>query len=192
MKKLLLSLAACVMIIAGAQAQTEQGGIMAGGSVGLNFGSYHGEYDGNKGDKTKTFDINFAPKIGYFVSDGLAVGLGINLNSHSEKEDGDDDKYTSNTFLISPFVRYYSSVGLFGDASIGIGSQKSKYGSDGESKDNVFGWSLGAGYAIFLNDHVSIEPMISYNHMGLTDGDDSKYKTKVGQIMIQVGFNIFL
>jgi len=191
MKKILLSLVAVVMVIAGANAQTEQGGIMAGGSIGLNFGSYYGEYDGNKGDKTKTTNIAVMPKVGYFVTDGLAVGLGINLNSLSEKEDGDDDKYTSSTFLISPFARYYSSVGLFGDVSVGIGSQKDKYG-DNEDKENVFGWSLGAGYAIFLNDHVSIEPMVSYNSLSLTDGDDSKNKLKTGQFMIQVGFNIFL
>src|SRR5690606_30722866 len=191
MIKILLSLMLSAMVIVGANAQTEQGGIMAGGSIGLNFGSYYDEYDGNKGDKTKTTNIAVMPKVGYFVTDGLAVGLGINLNSLSEKEDGDDDKYTSSTFLISPFARYYSSVGLFGDVSVGIGSQKDKYG-DNEDKENVFGWSLGAGYAIFLNDHVSIEPMVSYNSLSLTDGDDSKNKLKTGQFMIQVGFNIFL
>src|SRR5699024_4323653 len=184
------SLVLSAMVIAGANAQTEQGGIMAGGSVGLNFGNYYGEYDGNKGEKTKTTNIAVMPKVGYFVADGLAVGLGLNLNSLSEKDD--DDKFTASTFLISPFARYYSSVGLFGDVSVGLGSEKSKYNDNDPDKDKIFGWSLGAGYAIFLNDNVSIEPMVSYNSISYTDGDDSKDKFKSGQFMIQVGFNIFL
>src|SRR5690606_15527044 len=190
MIKILLSLMLSAMVIVGANAQTEQGGIMAGGSIGLNFGSYYDEYDGNKGDKVKTTNIAVMPKVGYFVADGLAVGLGLNLNSLSEKDD--DDKFTASTFLISPFARYYSSVGLFGDVSVGLGSEKNKYNDNEPNKDKIFGWSLGAGYAIFLNDHVSIEPMVSYNNYSYTDADDSANKVKTGQFMIQVGFNIFL
>lgn len=198
MKKTLLSLAAALLLIGGANAQTEQGKIMAGGSLGVSFGNTYNEYDGTKGAEYKNSTFSLTPKVGYFFIDGLAAGLEVNLDLQTQKidEDGMDYKGTSSTFLVGPFARYYSSVGLFGDASIGFGSSKFKEEEtgqeDGESKSNLFGWSLGAGYAIFLNDNVSIEPMISYNKFTFTDGDDSKDKNKQGQFLIEVGFNIFL
>lgn len=194
MKKILLSLVAVVMVIAGANAQTEQGKWMVGGSIGVDFGNSKVEYDGNKISDSKQISVLLEPKYGYFVTDGLAVGLGIGFSSDTEKYEG-NDKTTMNAFLVSPFVRYYTPVGLFGEASVGLGNVNiiEQYeGEKDEYKTGVFGWSVGTGYAIFLNENVSLEPMISYNNIIGTSDEDSKFKTKTGLFMIQVGFNIFL
>src|SRR5690606_33126714 len=116
------------------------------------------------------------------------------LSSSTEKYD-DNNKDIQNTLLVSPFARYYTPVGLFGEASVGLGNVNiiEQYeGEKDEYKTGVFGWSVGVGYAIFLNEHVSLEPSFSYNNIIGTSDEDSKFKTKTGLFMIQVGFNIFL
>src|SRR5690606_6866030 len=128
--------------------QTGQGKIMAGGSMGINFGNSFSEYDGTKGPKTKNFGFSATPKIGYFVIDGLAAGLSLDITSETSKmdEDGMDYKASFTSFSVGPFVRYYSSVGLFGEAALGLGSTKSKREGTGipyEGKSKIFGWSLG-------------------------------------------------
>lgn len=194
MKKNLFTLIFIIMMAASAHAQTGKGKFMTGGSIGVNFGNTKAQYDGTKLYETKQFNVLLEPHVGYFVSDGLALGLGIGLSNNTEKYD-DNNKDIQNTLLVSPFARYYTPVGLFGEASVGLGNVNiiEQYeGEKDEYKTGVFGWSVGAGYAIFLNEHVSLEPMISYNNIVGTSDENSKYKTKTGLFMIQVGFNIFL
>lgn len=182
------------MVIAGANAQTGKGKFMMGGSLAVNFGNTKAQYDGTKLSEVKQFSALLEPHVGYFVTDGLAVGLGIGLNNSTEKYDS-DNKDTQNALLVSPFARYYTPVGLFGEASVGLGSVNliEQYeGEKDEFKSGVFGWSVGVGYAIFLNEHVSLEPSFSYNSVITTADEDSKFKTKTGLFMIAVGFNIFL
>jgi hypothetical protein len=76
----------------------------------------------------------------------------------------------SSTFKIAPFVRYYHTLGkgsLFVDASYEIGQGTEEIKDDlnylttttehAHSKIN-----FGLGYAVFLSDHISIEPQFNY------------------------------
>lgn len=194
MKKNLFILVALIMVAASATAQTEQGKWMVGGSLGVTFGNTKAQYDGTKLYETKQFSTQLDPHVGYFVTDGLAVGLGIGLTSSTEKYDS-DNKDTQNALLVGPFARYYTPVGLFMEASVGLGSVNiiEQYeGEKDEYKSGVFGWSVGVGYAIFINEHVSLEPSFSYNNIIGTSDEDSKLKTKTGLFLIAVGFNILL
>jgi outer membrane autotransporter protein len=178
-----------------AGAQIEKGRVLAGGSIGFSFQNYKSVFDGTTTDETKTTSFSLSPRAGYFITDAIAVGAGLNLSLSSSKYD-DDDKYNGSSIFFSPFVRYYLPQRLFGQFEIGIGSSKDKWtyvnDDDEEYKYKSFFWSLGVGYAYFLNDNVSVEPMVSYNAATYTDRDNTDDKDKYGNIMLQIGFNIYL
>jgi hypothetical protein len=48
------------------------------------------------------------------------------------------------------------------------------------------------GYAYFLNNNVAIEPLVSYNKITYTDRDNTELKDKYGNILLQIGFSIYL
>lgn len=64
-----------------------------------------------------------------------------------------------------------------------------------ETDVRLFSWQLGAGYAIFLNDHVAIEPLISFRSDRFTflgnNGADDVTDRSSG-LLAGIGFNIFL
>ncbi|MBL6448881.1 porin family protein [Fulvivirga sp. 29W222] len=196
MKKTLLT---GIIMIAGAcfaQAQTEQGGILAGGSVSMDFENNKLEAGSTTVDRGNTFSVSFNPNVGYFFMDGLAGGLELEISSSTFTEDQTDFETKFSTFNFGPFVKYYHSSGLFGLGRFGVGSAKEvdeDAGGTDETKFGVFTWRLGAGYALFLNDNVSLEPMLSYGSYNFTNKDsDPEVKTIDNSLRISVGFQIFL
>ena len=138
--------------------------------------------------------ISFNPFGGYFIIDGIAVGAGISIQSDSFKPDGQPGKFTFSQLTVSPFGRYYHSSGFFGHLGFNFGSAKFKDdtgGSTFEDKNSVFGFGLGGGYAIFLNDNVAIEPLLMYESNSLKDKDSDVKDIQKG-VVIRIGFNIFL
>ncbi|MGG9970168.1 outer membrane beta-barrel protein [Ferruginibacter sp. SUN002] len=146
MKKVILSLAIVALATASANAQTEKGTWLLGGSA--SFAS----------EKQKPADavtrVNISPAIGYFVAQDIAVGAGIDLSSVK-------DSYTQ--FGFAPFARYYflpigTNAKLFVNGKFGFGSWKPKTG-DSESFTN---WELSAGPAFFLNKSIALEVALAY------------------------------
>jgi hypothetical protein len=195
MNKRIIFTFCAVFLYVSAIAQLEKGRILAGGSSGLSFNNYKSTYNGTNVYETKTTRFSFSPRAGYFVTDAIAVGAALNFSASSTKYD-DDDKYNGTSISFTPFVRYYLPQRLFGQFELGVGTSKDKWtyvdDDDEEYKYKSFVWSLGVGYAYFLNDNVAIEPMVSYNATTYTDKDDTKDKDKYGYIMLQIGFNIYL
>lgn len=194
-KRMFFSFSVFFFIYASATAQIEKGRILASGSVGLSFQKYKEVYDGNTDSERNSTNFYLSPRAGYFITDAIAVGAGIDLSLSTTKFD-DDEKYNGTSIFFSPFVRYYFPQKFFGQFEFGIGSSKDKWSypnePDDEYKAKSFLWSLGVGYAYFLNDHVAVEPMISYTSTTYTDRDDTKEKDKYGNFMLQVGFSIYL
>lgn len=197
MKKGLLSIFAVIVFVIAANAQTEKGSIMAGGNFSLDFdkAKYKSGSTSVDGEKTTTLTIN--PVGGYFIMDGLAVGADLTIETSKDKYENDDEfGYTH--IALGPFVKYYHSSGFFGLGSFGLGSAKSKStdaasGITSETTYGVSAWRLGAGYAIFLNDNVSLEPMLSYGSTSLKNKDaDPEQKSISSGLSISVGFQIFL
>lgn len=182
-------------IFIGAAAQIEQGRILASGSLGISHENFKAIYDGNTEFELKTTTFSLSPRVGYFFTDAIAAGVGISLSSSTMKYD-DDDKYNYTSTYFTPFVRYYLPQRLFGQFEIGLGGTKNKWtyedGDNDESKYSSFTWSLGAGYAYFLNNYVAIESIISYTSLNYTHRDDTKEKERYGTIMLQIGLSIYL
>ena len=161
MKKVFVTLAVLVMISSFSVAQAKKGDLLLGASSNLKFGSTSSavEFQGESYDTGSKTEFSFSPGIGYFVIDGLALGLDVNWESSKEKpEAGDEVK--SNQFLIGPFAKYYfgsTNVKPYLETSFGFGSGKS-----GDQDYSLSGYGFGGGVALFLNDVVGIEFGVGY------------------------------
>jgi len=128
---------------------------------------------------------------GWFIADGLLGGIAVNYKSESQKYESVYDIYyygnsgevdrmqkeTTSTMIIGPAIRYYiAESGAWVQASYGFGSMTEKdeyeydypswYGSDDSDSDKESSpmtiFSIGAGYAIYLSDYISLNPTIGY------------------------------
>jgi outer membrane autotransporter protein len=194
MKKVIFSSLAC-LVMAGANAQFNQGTMLVGGDV--DFYSYSSKMkDGNTTVKTGTqTSFGLSPRFGYFVIDKLAVGASVNLSLSkydSKSSFGSDN--TSTGVSIGPFVRYYFDPGFFVQGSFGVGATNYHYdnvGGENDVKYRTSNFGLGVGYAYFLNDNIAIEPMIGYaSYSSKTKGSDAKDINS--QLYLSVGFQIYL
>ncbi|ELR73843.1 hypothetical protein C900_00007 [Fulvivirga imtechensis AK7] len=196
MKKFLLVVFALVGFLASVNAQTEKGSITAGGNISIDFEKEKFKSGSTTVDVGNNTSFTFNPLVGFFIMDGLAAGLEVNLQTSKFKSDDDTFESKFNAISIGPFVKYYHTSGAFGMGSIGFGSAKSESTNNNNTNEAEFGlftWRLGGGYALFLNDHVSLEPMLSYGSFVTKDKDsDQDEKDITNGFQISVGFHIFL
>ena len=204
MKKLfLILLISSVPFVLGAQ--TNQGGLLIGTSTqvagsplslfestptvaGFAYSSTKSKADEYESDADKYFSFNISPQIGYFIVDGLALGVTSNVAYLKYKED--EDALVSYAF--GPLMRYYFNVERFkpfiqGSACFG----QLRYSSD--YKSNLSDYGGGAGVAFFVNDKVSIDMFAGYNHAISKDpNDDDNYRDIVSTFTFGFGVSIFL
>ncbi len=163
MKKLLLSLVAVAGLVYGANAQTEKGKFILGGSVGFN------------STKVKTADksdvsFNVIPSVGYFVGNNFAIGTGVGYTYNKEVSAGT----LNQAFVVSPNARYY--VGLsdqfkfFGQLSVPMAFGNNKVvAPNGDTGAKVatttsIGVNVAPGFAFFPTKRIGIE--VSVNGLG--------------------------
>ena len=219
MKRLFTTIGVVLLTISlSAQVEFEQGSFMlemgSNGFKSQSVSSIEGMGDvefGDIYDKYNMNEFNLAFGGGYFVVDGLAIGLGLQYTSSSTvveyaDEDifGDDYESSENELIISPLVRYYfgeSGVWTSFDYAIATISMDD---SDGSYDDDEFpkrsAMNLKVGYAISLNDYVSLNPMIGYNLTTQTtkdagydqDGNNADHVVKSGALGIGVSLTVHL
>lgn len=176
----------------GAFAQFNQGRMLVGGSVGFNVSTDKYKSNGTSVTNGKATSFSLAPQFGYFVINNLAVGAAVDLSLYKWTDEFDnDDDYTQTSIALQPFVRYYLPQGIFFQAQAGIGTSKSKFGNNNDSKYNTSSFALSAGYALFLTDNVSVEPILGFRIAGEKD-KDSDVKNIDSGIFLRVGFQIYL
>ncbi len=150
-----------------------QGNWMVGGSLGSIGYSFEGE----------SFNININPRAGYFVSDGVAIGLSLRGGFQSYPGDTQNDW----NYGIAPFVRYFfpegsSSTGrFFGQADVGIAGARG--GSDVD-----FAAGVGLGYAHFITRSVALEAILGYNYTKAGAANS----TAQNGLGVNLGFQIYL
>lgn len=174
MKKLFL---AGALAIAGmASAQLQQGNWMVGSDLlGLKF--------------TNGVNVRLNPKAAYFIQDRWAVGAGVSLDVAKAANEGD----TSTVWTIAPFTRYYftstevnsmlNNGAFFGEGSVGFGGVNNSAGST----TNGVNLGIGAGYAYFITQNVSVEGLLKFDTF--VGGGNTNAN---GDLRLGVGFNIYL
>jgi outer membrane protein len=193
MKKILFGIVFSIIFSTFCFAQTQQGNFLLGGGFSASFNNHKNERPGTNNtiiiSENRATSISFNPKVGIFIVDGFAIGLDADINNTSYKDKNNNTRSTSSFFAIGPFVRYYFPVNLFLEGRGGIGNGKDVAGYD---KSKVFTYSVGAGYAAFLNDHIAIEPMIRYAGRNYTRVSNNDYKTRNGALEFAIGLQIYL
>jgi hypothetical protein len=182
--------------------QTEKGNVMLGGETKLTFTSLNSKWktDDDNGDDGKMTNLEFSPQIGFFVADGLALGVDIPIMYSSEKNE-DDDKFISTSLAFAPFIRYYfgtSNIKPYIHGEAGIGNMKMKYvpasGSSDDASAGVFLYELGGGLGIFLNDKVSLDIGVGYASLSLKPKEDNdvNYKSISSGLGLGIGIVVVL
>ncbi len=179
MKKLLLSAAAVfAFTYANAQETTSTGGFSTGdvfisGSVG--FGS-------EKTGDFKTNEFNFSPRVGYFVSENIALGVALGYSSVTADEEfaglGIFETKTT-AFEVGAFGRYYfmpsNQFSLFTQLGVNYGTAKLEVDSEEVSKVNGFNVEFAPGVSYFISEHFALEAsfgILSYTTVK-PDADDA-------------------
>mgnify|MGYP001803354839 CR=1 FL=1 len=145
--------------------QTEQGRILVGVGSDLRFSSQ--SFEGSD-DNFNTFSVGLGG--GYLLIANFVAGANIG-------------EFSSNSFGIGPFVRYYYEQ-FFAEAGVNF-SESSSESDFFESDSSLNQVNLGLGYAAFINDYIAVEPSLNYSIGG---GDVDGQNT----FSLNVGFAIYL
>lgn len=186
MKKIILSaIAICAFTVANAQDAKDssegfaKGDLFVTGSVG--FGS-------DKTGDEKISSFNFSPRLGYFVSENIAIGAELSFGSETD-DDGAGTEVKTNSFNGGVFGRYYftpsAKFSPFANLGLGFGSNKvtTDIASGGintsfEAKEKTFNVGLGIGFNYFLSPKWALETSwAGLNFDSNDNGGDGDEKT---------------
>ncbi len=139
-----------------------------------------GTFEINTAENNNT--ISFNPDAGYFVINNLAIGGQLNFTFDKLG----DNKFT--IFGIGPFTRYY-----FGDkkfrpflhGDMRYESRRLKT-SQGSSTESGFGYFIGGGGALFINENVALEGLLGYDHTSVEKDEGS------GGFNLKIGFQVYI
>jgi len=184
MKKILFSLAA-LSAFGLAQAQEEAGGkgfskndVFISGSMGLS--------SDKTGDNKNTY-FNVTPRVGYFVSENIAIGAQLGYNSSKTEAGSFESKRTG--FSGGLFGRYYvkpaNDFSLFAQLSATYSTTKTEDDNQGDDVTrNGFGLGLAPGISYFVSEHFALEATFGFLNYGTSkpdvDGADSTDTFSIG------------
>jgi outer membrane protein len=177
--------------------QTQEGSILARGAFTINFNSVKQEVDNSTRKLGSLTTLEFNPSAGFFIIDGVAVGIAMDWQRQSAK-DSDNKRNVEHSLTLGPFGRFYTELGPFFQAqfSFGGGSEKERPegGPEVVSRFGIFSWGIGLGYPYFLNDKISLEPLLLYRAQNrsreIAGGSDEI--TKYRGLMIQLGLVYYI
>ncbi len=172
MKKIKL-LAVGILLAAGVQAQ--QGSWYLGGMAGV--GSTN-----NDGTKMEMMNWNFSPEFGTFLRDDIQLGLALNINGSTTKDDG-KETVSSTNFSPVLYARKFWAIGdilstfagvnlnfISGTETISMYDLDEKTGEEKMDRSG-FGASLNIGAAVALNDRFTV--LTQYGLLGFSSVSNS-------------------
>ena len=166
MKKIVLSMVAVLAFgFANAQESTgkgfSKGDIFISGSFGIN-----SEKEGD--NKSTGFEI--APKVGFFVTENIAIGGKLGFSS-DKAENAITDTQDEARLTVGAFGRSYftpsSDFSLFGELGVDYSSVDNKLT---DVKENEIGANLGLGLSYFVSSNFAIEA--TWAGLGYTTNDN--------------------
>ena len=157
------------------QAQvTDRGNFLAGSSLGFSKSSSELKIQSSNleedAEGPSSLQLSFAPKIGYFLGDNFALGLGMDL-TFSRLEEQNTDRNEDSDLLFGPFARYYfpleDGLAFFAEANFGFGnSSDDLYIADVRQSinTNIFATGFGPGFTIISSNGIGLEAIFKYNY----------------------------
>lgn len=214
MKKLALIILAALFSFGMAMAQAPEGSIYLGSSTalwggynslaeitpannaGISFTKSKYKYEDETVDGPKMTSFNLSPRVGYAFTDGLVVGLKLDVLSFKET-DTNDDEFKVTGLGAGPFVKYFiaseGNAKPFVEAEAAIGRLTNKYNDNDENKENTMHLGGGVGVAFFFNDNIAFDVLAGYTYSSTKDPDsESDSKSIASGFGVGVGFTLFL
>jgi outer membrane protein len=195
----LLFLLASVTLFSQVEKPITKGNFLIGGGAS-------GNYNCNKSenDTLRHISVGINPSIGYFIIDGLAVGLSI---SPSYSSNLGKNKQTSFFCGFGPYLKYYTSSGFFVGATFYYSTeiQNSNYFNSitdkfesNKNNSHGLGFTPEVGYAYFINSKIAIETSLNYNYyfssysaVYSSEITDIKGNNTSDNIYFSLGFQMF-
>ncbi len=184
----------------------DQGNFLIGATLGFSSADSKisqtiGSVDA-EGKGPSSLQVSFAPNIGYFVADNIAVGIGMSYTFSSLKEPNEDHTDDAD-LLFGPFGRYYfplennMAAFLSADFAFGNSSDEQFVGQTKQSiRTNIFAVGVGPGFTIYSDSGIGIEALFKYNFARSRfntdlDGINSETITKTNQFDISLGIQFY-
>lgn len=160
MKKLLLTLTAVAGLTMASQAQEYgfgKGNVIVEGGIG--FGT-----SDNKNSEVKENNFRIAPSAAYFLTDKLAVGLGVNYATEKQTDYSVSPETfdKGQSFGVDVFGRYYflevgSRFKTYAQVGVGYRNTKTETEADNsEFKTNAFNVNGTVGANFFLTENIAV------------------------------------
>lgn len=185
---------------------TDGGNFMIGSSFGLSSAQSRitqndtgGEAEG-EGPSSTLFCIS--PKVGYFLVDNLALGIGLDY-TFNEVNQPNKNRTKDSDLLFGPFARYYvpfsDDMAIFLEGNFGFGNSSDIMDVDGVSQNistNIFAIGAGPGLTVFSSDAIGISAIFKYNYARsdfdtTVGGVQRRTITKTNQFNFSVGINFY-
>jgi outer membrane protein len=149
--------------------------VFVGGSFRIN-ASGNNTSDGSSTSKgPTTMGVNLTPTIGKFLSEKVAIGIGLTFDYTDSKTHGTIETDSKSTTMgVSPFLRLYAyktgKFSVFGQANAGVslGSSKATVGtssSDGPKNTNLY-LNIYPGIAYDITEKISLETSLGFLSAG--------------------------
>lgn len=145
-------------------------------------------------------EMEFSPKVGYFVINKLALGVGISYiseKSESKTITGNASGLDSKThsFYVGPFARYYllnkdKPFNILVEANYQYGSISQ--GSVDPSKGNLSRFSIFVGPEIYFNSSVGMNLLVGYTNSNRVMDKNIDVSNSTRGFQVAVGFQIYL
>lgn len=143
-----------------AMAQTEgftKGSLFISGNVGFSSTTEPGTPD-----DTKINSFNFSPRVGYFVTDKVAVGIGLGFGSN--KNDDGTTEVKSTDLSIGAFGRYYftpaNKFSMMLQLAADYTTSKNEVDGNETGKLNGFGVNFAPGLNYFISNRLALETTV--------------------------------
>lgn len=175
-----------------------------GGSLG--FGSVHlqdSKDPTNTEEESRYWGVNLAPKLGYFIAPIVVGGLDLQYAYFSSSNNTAESEYTSQLYLISPFIRIclskdYREIYPFLEFSSGLGRQAIEVSFKDQpttiSETSLFQFSGLFGISIPLCNQSFLDLGLRYQSLSSKQIDDNPENLELinNQIALTIGFQITL
>ncbi|MBP6688157.1 MAG: autotransporter domain-containing protein [Lacibacter sp.] len=123
----------------------------------------------------KSFSIRLNPNVGYFVMDRWEIGSGLlfstTKNRYKNVIPGSSEKYTSNSFGLQAYTKYYFGNGALKPYVTANGSHtwltnKTTYVNTGTFTSKINSWNAGAGVGLawFASQRVGLFSQLTFDN----------------------------
>jgi len=158
-----------VLFVGTTVAQPAAGGLFVGGSFNFSTIGEKAEAAGTTTEISTEMNFGIAPKVGFFISDNLAIGAGVGYSIWRWDDLPDNEIVRASLFEITPFARYYlggEKFGLFGEGiiSLGFGGSSVTDGNITTEGNPVNYLTIGAipGVYYFISENFALEAQFGF------------------------------